>query len=292
MNATSLTDAAFETVPLSPTIGVEVRGLDLRRPMSAGTAARLDRMFYDNMVLLFRGQDLSEDQFLAFGANFGPLGKRARPAERRPEGTNYNTDAVMLVSNVRQNPDAKGYLHDGEFWWHTDTSHRAVPHKATILHALEIPSRGGNTRFASMYAAYDSLPAALKRRIDGLHAMQVYDYALTEKVDISNGYEQYAHARHPVAITHPFTGRRALYVNRLTTAFIEGMTQAESDALLETLVDHAESESNHYYEHVWRVGDVVMWDNLASIHARTDFPKDERRILRRITVEGEAAPKA
>ncbi len=196
---------------------------------------------------------------------------------------------VMLVSNIRENGKPIGVLPDGEMFFHSDQCYAERPTMATLLYAVEIPSQGGNTLFANMYAAYDSLPDETKQRLDGLTAMNVYDYATNATVRrpgvpaMQPDAPSYAH---PVVRTHPATRRKALYVNRLMTDHIVGMPRADSDRLLETLFDHQE-QRRFVYEHVWRPGDLIMWDNRCTLHARTDFPSTERRLLRRVIVQGD-----
>jgi taurine dioxygenase len=160
------------------------------------------------------------------------------------------------------------------------------PHKATFLYAIKIPSRGGNTWFTNMYQAYDNLPAELKRRLAGRRVLHVYDYGTVGRIDPDTAdLSRIKHQWQPAFIANPETGRTALYVNRLMAARIEGLPRAESDDILERLFDVVEDPSIRY-EHVWRPGDLVMWDNRCSCHARTDFPREEVRMLRRCTVLG------
>lgn len=272
-------------IPLSNALGAEIRGLDARAPLDAKTRAMLTDAWHEHIVLLFRDQSLSEDEQLRFAAQFGTVGERARPAERRPEGADYNA-AIMLVSNIRRNGQPIGSLPDGEMWFHHDMCYTDAPHKGTFLYGIEIPSAGGNTLFANMYKAYEGLSEETRRRITGRRALQIYDYALTERVDIDGDISRYKHCYQPVAITHPVTGRKALYVNPLITARIEGLPRVESDALLRDLLGFADRREI-IYEHEWRPGDLVMWDNWCSCHARTDFPASERRLLRRCTILGQ-----
>jgi taurine dioxygenase len=154
-----------------------------------------------------------------------------------------------------------------------------------MLYAMEIPAKGGNTLFANMFEAYDALPAALQSRLDGMKALNVYDYenAATIKGAVRDAAPRFAH---PIFRTHPANGRKALYVNRLMTTSIVGMDPAESDRVLEQLFDHAENPA-WIYEHRWQVGDLLLWDNRSCLHARTDFDASERRLMRRCTVVGE-----
>ena len=275
----------MEIVPLSGALGAEIRGLDLREPLDAATTDAIEKAWHEHIVLLFRGQTLSEDQQLAFARRFGELASRARPVERRNEGPDYN-DAVMLVTNVKKDGKYIGSLPDGEMWFHHDMCYDEAPHKGTFLYAIELPSIGGNTRFANMYSAYDMLAEPTKHRIRGQRALQIYDYATRERVDIADDISKYKHYIQPVSITHPVTGRRALYVNPLITARIEDLPSDESGRLLDELFGFSETGAI-IYEHEWRVGDLVMWDNWCSAHARTDFPETERRMLRRCTIRGQ-----
>ena len=163
---------------------------------------------------------------------------------------------------------------------------------AALLYGIEIPSHGGETIFANMYRAYETLPDDLARAIEGRKALNIFEYneeggygqsAMELYAERPAGAKCFAH---PIVRTHPATGRKALYVNRGMTLCIEGMARGESDALLLRLFDHQE-QPRFQYSHIWRVGDLIMWDNRCSLHARTDFPSDERRILRRVTVLGE-----
>ena len=271
---------------LHDTIGAEVTGIDLARPLSDAEAAGIERAWLDHLVLVFRDQALDLEAQLRFSGQFGVVGERSRPAEIRPEGADFHP-AIMLISNIRENGRPIGSLPDGEMWFHHDMCYVAEPYRGTMLYAIDIPSRGGNTLFANMYAAYDRLDAATKQRIAGARALQIYNYSVTEKVPLDGDLDAYPHFVQPVAITHPRTGRRALYVNPLITARIEGLAQDESAELLEVLFGFTE-DRGLIYEHVWREGDLVMWDNWCSCHARTDFPETERRLLRRCTILGEA----
>ena len=276
---------SISVVPLSDALGAEVRGVDTSAPLDDETRAALIDAWHEHIVLVFRDQDLSEDGQIAFAKLFGQVGERARPVERRPEGADYNA-AIMLVSNIRQNGVPIGSLPDGEMWFHHDMCYVEAPYKGTFLYGIEIPSSGGNTLFANMYKAYDGLSDETKQRIAGLKALQIYDYHQTAQVDVDGDISPYKHWYQHLAITHPATGRKALYVNPLMTAKVDGIARTDSDALLEELFAFADRREI-IYEHEWRPGDLVMWDNWCSCHARTDFPETERRMLRRCTILGQ-----
>jgi taurine dioxygenase len=273
-------DAAPEVRALSPALGAEILGIDLRHALDDAVFPRVRAAWHEHLVILFRNQTLSEENEVRFAERFGP------PAIIHTKQFVRGHPAVMLISNIREDGKPIGALPDGEMHFHTDQCHQERPAMASMLYAIEVPSVGGNTLFANGYRAYDTLPADVKRRIEGRKALNVYDYdaAATKRgSQIRPGVPSYAH---PVVRTHPATGRKALYVNRLMTVRIEDMAARESDELLEFLFDHQERRE-FVYEHVWRPGDLLMWDNRCTLHARTDFPSNERRLMRRVTILGE-----
>ena len=234
--------------PLSPALGAEITGVDLREDLSAETFAEIIDTWHKHLVILFRNQTLSEDDQIRFAQRFGALQKRTRPPEAINEaGHTKYPQLTMLVSNIRENGKLIGSLPDGEMQFHSDQCFLEKPAAGTFLYAIEIPSHGGDTLFLNMYKAYETLPSELKARVDG---------------------------------------RKALYVNRLMTFTIEGMDDEEGSALLNKLFDHIEQDQ-FIYAHHWRVGDLILWDNRCTLHARTDFSDKERRLLRRYTVSGD-----
>jgi taurine dioxygenase len=263
---------------LAPTIGAEVLGLDLRQPIDPAIAQALRQAWYEHAVLLVRGQELTEDQQARYGEVFGPLAL-AHPTRRLPG----RHQSVMLISNIRENGKPIGALPDGEMFFHSDLCYTEHPVVGTMLYSIEVPSAGGNTMFANQYAAYATLPEAVKARIDKLRATNRYDIGYDVTIRRGRASPDAPHWTHPMVRIHPKTGRRALYVNRLMTHDVEGMSEAEAEALLAPLFDHQE-QRRFVYEHVWRPGDVILWDNRCTLHARTDFSPSERRLLRRITI--------
>ncbi|MBM3485970.1 MAG: TauD/TfdA family dioxygenase [Alphaproteobacteria bacterium] len=283
----------FDTRPLSSALGAEILGLDLTRTFDTATTEELAEAWTENILLLFRKPDLDQGDHLRLAACFGRIGERPRPKEQRPEDFSKLHPAFMLISNIRENGKPIGSLPDGEMMFHHDTIYKKQPHLGTMLYAIEVPSTGGNTKFNNCYKAWDALPAAIQTRVVGHKAFHAYDY---ETIDHRQGVKPNAHGTldsfwHPVVITHPRSGRRALYVDRLMTQRIDDLPQAESDAILATMFDVAE-RPEFVYEHVWTPGDLLLWDNLCSAHARTDFSINERRLLRRIQIEADAPPAA
>jgi len=273
------TPAPLTVRQLSPALGAEIAGVDLRDPINDALAQQFLDIWHRHLVILLRNQTLDEDAQVRFAETFG---SPAKITSGRTFSAKY--PSVMLISNIRLDGKPIGALPDGEMHFHTDQCHQEIPAKATMLYAIEIPSKGGNTLFSNAYTAYETLPADLKQRIAGRRALNAYDKDSTLRAaNYDNAGSSYWH---PVVRTHPATGRKALYVNRLMTREIEGLPRDESDALLQKLFDHQE-QPGFVYEHVWRPGDILMWDNRCTLHARTDFSAGERRMLRRVTILGE-----
>jgi alpha-ketoglutarate-dependent taurine dioxygenase len=273
--------------PLSAALGAEVTGLDLRLAPAQADINALRDAFDRSIVLCIRDQELSEDDQLRAACYFGKVHVRRKPANGRNPGGQWDTP-FMLVTNIVEGGKPIGVFGDGEMWFHHDTSYYSEPHRATLLYSMKLPSCGGNTCFSNMYKAYDNIPRALRDRLEGRTILQVHDYKRRERLDLDKiDLNSVRHQAQPIFITHPATGRKALYVSRLMSARIEGLSRAESDAALEELFAISEDPSI-VYEHQWKLGDLVIWDNWCSIHARKDFPREEPRLMRRLTIEGQA----
>ena len=263
-------------LPIASALGAEVHGIDLRETLDEATARAVNDAWIQHQVLLFRGQKIEVADQRRFVGFFGEIQPPRSNERLHPD--------IMYVANVTVDGE-KGDLPEGEMQFHADQCYYELPTKGAVLYALEIPSKGGNTLFASTYRAYETLPRELKERIAGREAVFTYDaYGNPYKrkaLDLS----KVPHFVHPIVIAHPATGRPALFVNRLMTDSIVGMSREESEPLLERLFQHLEQRDN-VYEHVWQVGDVLIWDNLSTVHARTDFDPKERRALRRTAIRG------
>lgn len=273
----------FQRKPLSPAIGAEITGLDLSSPLSPEIISALKTAWLEHQLLLFRAQDLTEEQQICFAEKFGsPIGGRNK---NRIYARRDQDPRIMLITNIRKEGKTIGSLPDGELQFHSDSAFLDCPLKGTLLYGVELPSTGGNTLFANTYLAYDALSPAQKKALASLEAINVYDYATqvrTGRLDRA----QSPHATHPVIRTHPETGRKALYVNRLMTEEIVDFPAEQGDPLLAELFDLIERR-DFVYEHVWQKGDLLMWDNRCTQHARTDFPENETRLLRRVGLEGD-----
>ena len=283
-----MTRPKLDVAPLTQHIGAEIRGVDLRQRPDDQTVKEIYQAWLDHLVLVFPGQSLSQEDLLRATTFFGQPGRLDRPAKYHPPGFAKMLPGIMLISNIRENGEPIGALPDGEMMFHHDMIHKEVPSKATMLFSVEIPSRGGNTLFASGYAAYETLDPAVRNRLEGKRALHHYNYGSTQRGD-DRGVEAFNECAHPVFRTHEETGRKAIYVNRLMTVKILDMEAEESNRLLNILFDHAE-KPEFVYSHEWRKGDVLLWDNRCSSHARTDFPSTERRLMLRTTVEGTTRP--
>jgi taurine dioxygenase len=275
--------------PLSPALGAEITGVDLRETLPPETVAAIVDAWHEHLVLLFRDQSLSEEDQIRFAKYFGTLQTRTRPASARTEGAHIKfPEHTMLVSNIRENGKLIGSLPDGEMHFHSDQCYLEKPANGTLLYAIEIPSQGGDTLFLNMYKAYDTLSPDIKKHIDGRKALNAYLYDTTTrnmngtKLDLS----AHPHYVQPIVRTHPATQRKALYINRLMTIAVEDMDEKEGTTLLDQLFDHVEQDK-FIYAHRWKIGDLVLWDNRCTLHARTDFSDQERRMLRRHVVQGE-----
>jgi taurine dioxygenase len=271
----------MEVVPLSSALGAEIRGVDAARPIADETFQGILDAWHRYCVILLRGQELDEDRQVEFAQRFGELS---------PIHTDHHSaknKAVMYIGNRKKDGQIIGALPLGEMQFHSDQCYQERPAMGTMLYSIEIPAAGGNTLFANAYAAYEALPDPVKRNIDGRKAVQVYDYGggvLDRKHMVKP--EAGMSFAHPVARTHPATGRKALYVNRLMTHHIEGLAEEESERLLGLLFDTIE-RPDFVYEHRWRVGDLLLWDNRCTLHARRDFDPEARRWLRRVTIKGD-----
>jgi alpha-ketoglutarate-dependent taurine dioxygenase len=280
----------LDVAPSGAALGAEVRGVDLRHIDDAAFAQLMDA-WHEHSVLLFRGQSLSDQELITFSRRLGDLDWA--PIQETGRRFVEGLPAIYIVSNVKVNGEPIGSLGDGEAVWHTDMSYLDVPPKASMLYSLEIPPTGGNTSFCTMYGVYEALPARLKERIAGLRIKHDGTYNsggyVRQGVTATDDPVTSPGAVHPLVCTHPANGRRMLYLGRRRNAYLVGLPLAESEALLDELwgfVDRPELA----WEHVWRVGDLVLWDNRCTMHRRDAFDPGSRRIMHRTQVKGEQRP--
>jgi len=282
----------MEIIPTGKALGAEIQGIDLGK-IRADEFESIYRAWLDHQVLLFRGQQLTDEDLIAFSRRFGELDWA--PIQETGRRFVDGHPEIYIVSNVIENGEPIGSLGAGEASWHTDMSYLEDPPKASMLYALEVPPEGGNTYFCSMYRAYESLPVELRRRIAGFTLKHDATYN-------SGGYVRHGAAAiddplnsaghyHPLVCTHPETRRRLLYLGRRRNAYISGLAVPESEALLDELWSHATQEACVWHS-VWQVGDLVLWDNRCTMHRRDPFDAGSRRVMHRTQIKGEARPTA
>ena len=277
----------MEIEKLTDSFGARIHGLDLSVPLNREDHAELHKAWLDYQVLVIPKQNLTQEEQIKFARTWGEFPKRERYEKRAEKGT--ADKSIMLVSNIRENGKPIGSLPDGEMMFHSDGAHRSSPYRATTLYGIKIPSRGGDTLFANLYKAYDALPLKTKTLVENLVTRIVYDYEAVDRAHTIAANPVLPRARHSLVKVHPNTGRKTLYLSRLMTQDIVDMPAAEGEDLLLELFDHCE-KPEFVYAHKWKVNDLLIWDNRCSNHARTDFPPDEQRMLRRYTVSEPDAP--
>jgi taurine dioxygenase len=263
-------------------IGVEVRGVDVRR-LDDDDFARIYRAWLDHNVLVVPGQELEIDDFLHYSRRFGAVHPHPSKMTRHPD---YPEITLLGVDKFR--PDGQldlAIYRRGAEDWHTDGAYDAEPFKATQLYALAVPTTGGDTLFASMYAAYDALPARLKERLEGRLGAFTYGGRRKATALLNPEDRAWTPVLHPIIRTHPETGRKALYFDPGKILRIEGLGEAESDALIDELTGRM-IQPDGQYRHHWRKGDIVIWDNRCSYHkAAADYPPEEDRIHWRVSIK-------
>ena len=275
---------------LTPAFGAEIAGVDLTRPMDDATFAEVENAFETHSVLVFPGQNLNDDSQIAFSGRFGEL-----ETTQGHIANNFTVKQVSVITNL--DPDGKLMAADdprvlfrlGQRNWHSDSSFKRVPAKASLLHARVLPPDGGNTQFASLRAAYDALPEDRKREFEDKVAIHHYAYSRRNlNITLTNETEDRRFPPVPQALirTSAVNGRKALFVGS-HASHIRGMPEEESRALLRELLEFA-TRDEFTYLHQWRVGDLVMYDNRAVLHrARPYAITVHPRILHRTTVRGE-----
>ena len=274
---------------LDAALGAEVSGVDVSKPMPQADIDAIEAAWRERLVVVFHGQDLSDPELIAFSRNFGELD----PPGPNPYGEPFlkQHPELNVISNVVQDGKPIGNLGDGEAVWHADMTYVEVPPKAAMLHALEVPppEAGGNTHFADMFLAYETLPADLRKMADGRVA--VHDGSTNSAGMLRKGYQPVTDVRRTVGAHHPLvrtdgrTGRKALFLGRRPNAYVVGLEVADSEALLDALWAHA-TKPQFTFCHRWTAGDLLMWNNLSVLHRRDPFDPKTRRIMHRSQIKG------
>jgi taurine dioxygenase len=274
---------------LDATLGAEIDGIDVSKPLPQADIDAIEAAWRERLVVVFHGQSLSDPQLIAFSRNFGELD----PPGPNPYGELFNKayPELNVISNVVENGKPIGNLGDGEAVWHADMTYVDLPPKAAVLHALEVPppEAGGNTYFANMFEAYETLPADMKKAADG--RIGVHDASRNSAGVLRKGYKEITDVRetpgahHPLVRTDPKSGRKALFLGRRPSAYVLDLEMAESEALLDALWAHA-TQPRFVMCHRWKVGDLVMWNNLSVLHRRDPFDPKTRRVMHRSQIKG------
>ncbi len=285
--------------PTSAALGADIEWVDLARDLAAETVDAVKRAWSDHLVLRFRGQRLDDDQLMRFSAYFGELdwapviaASRVKvPGEdRHVESAEEGRQYISVISNIIENGKAIGALGAYESIWHTDMSYNPEPPSASALYALEVPQSGGDTGFANMYLAYDTLPEALRRKVEGRVCR--HDASRNSAGELRRGSTEVTDPRqapgadHPIVRTHPVTGRKALFLGRRRNAYIQGLALEDSEELLDALWAHATRPELTWYQQ-WQVGDLVLWDNRCVLHRRDEFDPQSRRLMHRSQIKGD-----
>ncbi|MBS0895037.1 TauD/TfdA family dioxygenase [Tatumella sp. JGM130] len=277
----------FEIRPL-PGTGAEIIGLDLSHKLNTADFRRIHQAHLHYHLLVFRQQTLTPEQQIAFSRRFGPLQIHVLKQfllDGYPE--------ILIVSNIVRDGKPVG-LGDAGKYWHSDLSYKQIPSLGSMLYGKILPAVGGDTRFANMHKAWETLPEKLRRKIEGLRAVHSYTATYSKPrfgsqwrpVLTEKQLSEVKAVSHPVIRTHPETGHKALFVSEGFTTHIEGLAEDESRDILQALYEHSIREEN-IYTHCWQAGDLLFWDNRSLIHLATGCPEDCPRQLYRTTIEGD-----
>jgi taurine dioxygenase len=287
-----VSETRVRTVATGSALGAEVIGVDLR-DVDDDTFGAIHKAWLDHLVLLFRGQNLSDDQLIAFSRRLGELD--LAPIQETGRRFVDGHPEIYIVSNVIEKGAPIGSLGAGELVWHTDMSYQQDPPKASMLYALEVPPEGGKTGFLNMYDAYQALPSQLKERITGLRVKHDGTYNsggyIRAGVTPTDDPREAPGIIHPLVCTHPETGRKCLYLGRRRNAYVDELPLAQSEALLDEIWAYATREELTWYND-WRAGDLVLWDNRCTMHRRDPFDPAARRVMHRTQIKGETRPVA
>ncbi|RZT08270.1 taurine dioxygenase [Duganella sp. CF402] len=279
---------SFQVELFDAPLGAEIIGLDLNRPLPQRDFQRIHKAHLDHHLLVFRDQRITPQQQVDFSRRFGPLQIHVLRNFQLP-----SHPEVLIISNIIENGKPLG-LGDAGHFWHSDLSYKETPSLGSMLHAQELPLEGGDTLFANMHLAYDTLPAALRHAVQGARAEHSY-LAQYEELRRRSPFrpaltqaqiDEVKPVLHPVVRTHPETGRKALFVSEHFTTRIVGIPEDESRALLAELFAHS-VKPEHVYRHRWAPHDLVFWDNRSLMHLAGGTPDHLRRKLYRTTIEGD-----
>ena len=283
--------AQIEITPTSAALGADITGFDIHQ-MTEDEIALIRQAWLDHLVLRIRGQKFDQDEHMAFARHFGPLELGPR-AYFLGEGAIPNYPELTLITNLKKDGKRVGGLGNGELVWHTDMSYIETPPCGSMLHALQVPSSGGETGFLNMYMALEALPSHLRQAIEGRSVKhdQIYDSSgkvrAGQETPQSDDVRELPGSSHPIIRTHPETGRQALFLGRRYHAYISGLSVDESEALLDELWAHAIGNPDFVWHQEWQVDDMIIWDNRCVMHRRNAFDDQEIRFMHRTVLKGD-----
>jgi taurine dioxygenase len=284
----------MEIAPIKGPLGAEIKDIDLSKDISEADRKAIYDAYIDRSVVLFRDQELSYDDLLRLREYFGPAGLTANQLLGLGRKKYYTDDIptdITIISNIEENGRQIGALGAGEAFWHTDSSFTEEPISASLLHAIEVSDEGGETAFLNMYQAYDDLPEDLRQQVEG-------KFCNHSKVHSSNGerrpefdevtdVSKCPGVRHPLVRMHPVSKKKCLFLGRRLNSYIFGLSVDESEELLDRLWAHT-CQDKYVWEHKWKVGDLLVWDNRCTMHHRNAFPENSRRRMHKSITAGEA----
>ncbi|MBL6596021.1 MAG: TauD/TfdA family dioxygenase [Candidatus Puniceispirillum sp.] len=281
----------FEVIPTGAALGADIVGLDLTQEIDSSVFKKVISAWDEHLVLRFRNQNLTEDQFVRFSQYFGALDK----APTRPVNGAYHPtrEEIAVISNIVREGVAIGGLGNSELVWHQDMTYKELPPKASILYGLTTPATGGDTHFYNLNRAYETLPDALRKQIKGL--LCKHDATRNSAGQLRAGFDEtYSNenrpgAVHPLVIKHHETGKESLYVGRRPNAWIVGLSDHDSDQLLDEIWHHIETGTHHWTQQ-WQPYDLVIWDNRYTLHMRGDLDPNQDRLMHRTQIRDERAP--
>ena len=282
---------ALEVKKSSGPMGAEIAGVDCGGELDAHTIAGIERAWHENLAIVFRNQRLDDARLMAFTRRFGEL----ELAPPNPTGRPWlpQHPEINVVTNIRVDGELVGNAGNDEMSWHSDLGYIAVPPSASLLYCIECPPIGGDTCFANMYLAYETLPEDVKSDITGRRS--IHDISTNSTGVLRAGYERVTDprktpgCRHPLVRIHPQTRRPALFLCRRLNGYVIGLAPDDSEALLDRLWAHATRDENTW-RHKWQPGDLVMWDNRCVLHRRDGFDDQHTRLMHRTQIKGTEAP--
>jgi taurine dioxygenase len=280
----------LRAIPTGAALGADVEGFDIAN-VSDADMDFIRQAWRDHLVLRFRGQDFDDRVHRDFSRRFGPLDMAPSTKFHKPWLAEF--PEMSQITNIVKDGKPMGTLGSGELVWHTDMSYIDTPPTGSLLHALQIPETGGDTSFLNMYLAYETLPPELKKAADTRKIK--HDKTHNSSGKLRAGLENVTYkdvtevpgAIHPIARTHPETGRKALYLGRRARSCVMGLPVDESEALLDELWDHAGGNPDFVWTQVWQTGDLILWDNRCVMHRRDAFDPSQQRLMRRTVLLGD-----